>query len=70
MHGILYVDTICRYKLGPFGVGAAYKCLKYVDTSSPLSHGEDQVNGGLHWAALGDRMLVPLADILLTHLAR
>ena len=46
-------------------VGAAYKCLRPVDEGRSISSGEDG-----HWGALSDRLLVPVADQLLVHIAR
>ncbi|ELT98253.1 hypothetical protein CAPTEDRAFT_220329 [Capitella teleta] len=44
--------------------GAAYKCLRSTEEAPP-EQAEEQ-----HWSCLSDRLLVPQAEALLTHLAR
>ena len=50
---------------GSFVAGAAYKCLR-----CPAPDGSSQNAEDMRWSALADRWLVPVADQLLTHVAR
>lgn len=45
--------------------GAVYRCMQPVDDSSSVSEGD-----GIKWAAVSDRLLVPLLDQLFYHIAR
>lgn len=45
--------------------GAVYRCMQPVDDSSSGSEGD-----GIKWAAVSDRLLVPLLDQLFYHIAR
>lgn len=46
-------------------LGAVYRCMQPVDDSSSGSEGD-----GIKWAAVSDRLLVPLLDQLFYHIAR
>ncbi|CAH1783183.1 unnamed protein product [Owenia fusiformis] len=46
--------------------GAAYKCLRSMEEVASINPNTEES----HWAPLGDRLLVPMADTLLSHLGR
>ena len=48
--------------------GAAYKCLRSAEEGAAAAGGGH--SDELRWVALGDRLLVPLADALLVHVTR